>query len=164
VSWHWFGTIRVAVAEPPWTFRRANLGTSTTKVLVHDGYEIVEVDAISGAPIFDYRLIGSGVRGSMKNLIFAAVGPKPEIVLDDAVNKRPAHHPQRTGLPGLRPAPGHTCLNWAELNAWWADHQGMAGVPPREVFLDQSLDNEAERRILRAYPTDRCASDHTSQH
>lgn len=55
-------------------------------VLVHDGYELVQVDAISGAPIFDYRLIGSGVRGSMKNLIFAAVGPKPEIVLDDAVN------------------------------------------------------------------------------
>jgi hypothetical protein len=74
--------------------------------LVHDGYELIQVDAISGAPIFDYRLIGSGVRGSMKNLIFAAVGPKPEIVLDDAVKQRPAHRPQRAVLPGLRPALG----------------------------------------------------------
>jgi AbiJ N-terminal domain 3 len=49
-------------------------------VLVHDGYEIVQVGDISGAPVFSGRRIGSGVRGSMKNLIFAAVGPKPEIV------------------------------------------------------------------------------------
>src|SRR6266487_602539 len=55
-------------------------------VLIHDGYEIAQTGEISGAPVFAGRRIGSGVRGSMKNLIFAAIGPKPEIVLDDAVN------------------------------------------------------------------------------
>lgn len=127
-------------------------------VLVHDGYELVQVDAISGAPIFDYRLIGSGVRGSMKNLIFAAVGPKPEIVLDDAVNNdlRIVRNEQFC-LVYDRPLAAHG-LTWAELTGWWSDRQGLAGTPEREVWrslhqrLDQSLcDNDAERRILRAY-------------
>jgi hypothetical protein len=37
-------------------------------------------------PLFAPRRIGAGVRGTMKNLILAAIGPKPEIVLVDAVN------------------------------------------------------------------------------
>ncbi|MEV0944905.1 hypothetical protein AB0I90_31635 [Micromonospora wenchangensis] len=128
------------------------------KVLVHDGYEIVQVDAISGAPIFDYRLIGSGVRGSMKNLIFAALGPKPEIVLDDAVNND--LHFVRNAENCLvydRPLGAHG-LTWAELIDWWADRQGMTGEPERDISrslyrrLDQSLgNNDAERRILRTY-------------
>jgi very-short-patch-repair endonuclease len=128
------------------------------KVLIHDGYEIVQVDAISGAPIFDYRLIGSGVRGSMKNLIFAALGPKPEIVLDDAVNND--LHFVRNAENCLvydRPLGAHG-LTWAELTDWWADRQGMTGEPDRDISrslyrrLDQSLgDNDAERRILHTY-------------
>ncbi|MFI6263475.1 DUF559 domain-containing protein [Micromonospora sp. NPDC051006] len=128
------------------------------EVLIHDGYEIVQVDAISGAPIFDYRLIGSGVRGSMKNLIFAALGPKPEIVLDDAVNND--LHFVRNAENCLvydRPLGAHG-LTWAELTDWWADRQGMTGEPYRDISrslyrrLDQSLgDNDAERRILRTY-------------
>ena len=55
-------------------------------MLVYDGYEIVQAGDISGAPVFEGRRTGSGVRGSMKNIIFAAVGPKPVIVIDDAVN------------------------------------------------------------------------------
>jgi very-short-patch-repair endonuclease len=126
-------------------------------VLVHDGYELVQVDAISGAPIFDYRLIGSGVRGSMKNLIFAAVGPKPDIVIEDAINNdlRIVRN-GRNCLVYDRPL-GADGLTWADLNDWWADQQGLAGTPPREVFLNlcerlnRSLANDAERRIMRAY-------------
>ncbi len=55
-------------------------------VLIHDGYEIVQTGSISGAPVFGYRRIGGGVPGTMKNLIFAADGPKLEFVLGDAVN------------------------------------------------------------------------------
>ncbi|SPT51153.1 hypothetical protein [Actinomadura madurae] len=127
-------------------------------VLVHDGYEIVQVDAISGAPVFDHRLIGSGVPGAVKNLIFAAIGPKPEIVLDDAVNNdlrivRNEHN----CLVYDRALAAHG-LTWAELSDWWADRQGMTGEPAADISrslyrrLDRSLgDNEAERRIFRAY-------------
>ncbi|MEU9019175.1 hypothetical protein [Actinomadura sp. NPDC048394] len=123
-------------------------------VLVHDGYEIVQVDVISGAPVFDHRLIGSGVPGALKNLIFAAIGPKPDIVLDDAVNNdlrivRNAHN----CLVYDRALAAHG-LTWAELSDWWADRQGMTGEPDPDISrrLDRSLgDNDAERRILRSY-------------
>ncbi len=55
-------------------------------VLIHDGYEIAKTDDISGAPVFEGRRTGSDVRRSMKNIIFAAIDPKPEIVIDDAFN------------------------------------------------------------------------------
>jgi very-short-patch-repair endonuclease len=133
------------------------LHTFLNSVLVHDGYELVQADAISGAPIFDYRLIGSGVRGSMKNLIFAAIGPKPGIVLDDAINNdlRIVRN-QQNCLVYDRPL-GADGLTWADLTGWWADLQGLTGTPPREVFLNlherlnRSLANDAERRIMRAY-------------
>jgi hypothetical protein len=48
------------------------LHTFLNSVLAHDGYELVRVDAISGAPIFDYRLLGSGVRGSMRPTALSA--------------------------------------------------------------------------------------------
>ncbi|MFA1551878.1 hypothetical protein [Actinomadura chokoriensis] len=127
-------------------------------VLIHDGYELVQVDAISGVPVFDHRLIGSGVPGTLKNLIFAAIGPKPEIVLDDAVNNdlrivRNEHN----CLAYDRALAAHG-LTWAELSDWWADRQQMTGEPADEISrslyrrLDRSLgDNNAERRILRTY-------------
>ncbi|GIF08860.1 AbiJ-related protein [Actinoplanes siamensis] len=126
-------------------------------VLVHDGYEIVQVDAISGAPIFDYRLIGSGVRGSMKNLIFAAVGHKPEIVLDDALNNDLRIVRNAENCLVYDRTLGSRGLTWADLTDWWAEQQGTAGAPTRELFLslcqrlDRSLANDAERRIMRTY-------------
>jgi very-short-patch-repair endonuclease len=127
-------------------------------VLVHDGYELVQVDDISGAPLFAPRRIGTGVRGNMKNLIFAAIGPKPEIVLVDAVNNDLRITGNIQGcLMYDRPLAAHG-LTWAELTAWWADREGMATTPTREVSLslyrrlDLSLgDNDAERRVLRTY-------------
>jgi hypothetical protein len=127
-------------------------------VLVHDGYELVQVDDISGAPVFAARRIGGGVRGTMKNLIFAAIGPKPEIVLIDAIN----NDLRITGnadncLVYDRPLAAEG-LTWAKLTAWWADREGMTGADERAVSsslyrrLDSSLgDNDAERRVLRTY-------------
>jgi very-short-patch-repair endonuclease len=128
-------------------------------VLVHDGYEIVQTSDISGAPVFTGRKIGSGVRGSMKNLIFASTGPKPEIVLDDAVNNdlRIVRNEQYC-LVYDRPLSGHGLL-WSELAAWWADREQLTGKPKRAISgilyqrLLASIDagNGAERRIFAAY-------------
>lgn len=67
-------------------------------VLIHDSYEIAQTGDISGVPVFEGHRTGSGVRGSMKNIIFAAIGPKPEIVLDDAADAGPLPA-DRMGLP-----------------------------------------------------------------
>src|SRR5262249_33841176 len=54
--------------------------------LRHDGYILREASEISGKPIYKVTRLTGGVPGSVKNLIFAANGPKPEIVLADAVS------------------------------------------------------------------------------
>ncbi len=61
--------VRTALAEVE------QLHNFLNQTLVHDGYEIVQVDAISGTPVFTGRRIGAGVPGSKKNLVFAADGP-----------------------------------------------------------------------------------------
>ncbi|GAA3138800.1 hypothetical protein GCM10010486_00930 [Nonomuraea roseoviolacea subsp. carminata] len=127
-------------------------------ILIHDGYELIQVDTISGSPIFAPRRIGSGVRGELKNLIFATIGPKPEIVLDDAVNNDLRIVKNEQGcLVYDRKLAAHG-LTWAELTNWWADREGMSDSPTRDISrslyqrLDQSLGNNgAERRILRVY-------------
>ena len=94
----------------------------------------------------------------MKNLIFAAIGPKPEIVLIDAVNNDLRITGNVQGcLMYDRPLAAHG-LTWADLTAWWADREGIAGVAhrrsPQSLYrrLDRSLDdNGAERRVLRTY-------------
>ena len=128
-------------------------------VLIHDGYEIIQTGDISGAPVFEGRRTGSGVRGSMKNIIFAAIGPKPEIVIDDAVNNdlRIVKNEQNC-LVYDRPLAARG-LTWRELTAWWADRKKLTGQPERAIWrsLHQRLltsidkDNGAERRIFHAY-------------
>ncbi|MGI5185366.1 hypothetical protein ACQEVZ_54895 [Dactylosporangium sp. CA-152071] len=126
--------------------------------LIHDGYELVQVDAISSAPVFAARRIGAGVPGTMKNLIFAAIGPKPDLVIADAINNdlRLTRHAQNC-LMYDRPLPARG-LTWTDLTNWWADLHGMTDAPAETVSLslyrrlDSSLgDNDAERRVLHTY-------------
>jgi len=96
--------------------------------LIKDGYEFAQVDQISGAPVFGGHRIGSGVRGDMKNLIFAANGPKPRIVLRDAINNvieitENAEYCLVYDRP-LR----ERGLSWRELTAWWASARGLDGT------------------------------------
>jgi len=127
--------------------------------LSHDGYEIAQAGDISGAPVFEGRRTGSGVRGSMKNIIFAAIGPKPEIVIDDAVNND--LRIVRNGENCLiydRPLTAHG-LTWRDLAVWWADREQLTGQPDkvisrglyRRLLGSIETGNDAERRIFTSY-------------
>lgn len=102
---------------------------------------------------------GGGVGTPAKNLIFAANGPKPELVLRDALNND--IEITRNGEYCLVydqqiPADG---LTYNTLIQWWRERQRFADdVPPRDVGLDlhnrlrASLDdNPVELRIFDAY-------------
>lgn len=99
---------------------------------------------------------GSGLRGvdgEMKNLIFAADGPKPRIVLADAVSNtieivEGANRCLVYEKP-LSPAG----LTWGELVAWWSGRNPEHGAPERKLYrrLAQSLASEPERRLFRTY-------------
>lgn len=101
---------------------------------------------------------GGGVAGPTKNLIFAANGPKPEIVLRDAMNNdieivRNAEYCLVYDEP--IPAEG---LRFSRLLAWWRDRERLPeSVSDRIVGLAlhdrlrASLDSEAERVVFDAY-------------
>lgn len=119
--------------------------------LQRDGFELRPVEEISGYPV--YRVIKKGgVSGRCKNLIFAANGPKPELVLADALNNdiRITKHGDfclvydlPIGIEGLR---------WQELVQWWAG-RSASDDPERSLYkrLRQSLASEAEKNFFRLY-------------
>jgi len=99
----------------------------------------------------------TGVAGEMKNLIFAANGPKPRIVLRDAVNNViEITDNAEFCLIYDRPL-GEQALSWRELTAWWASTQGLTGSDrdsARSLYrrLDQSVaDNACERLLFKTF-------------
>jgi hypothetical protein len=102
---------------------------------------------------------GGGVEGSTKNLIFAANGPKPDIILRDAVsNDIEIVANGEHCLVYDRPIPGEG-LRFSHLIQWWRDREEL----PTGLFDDravgrelhkrfaESLDSEAERVVFEAY-------------
>ncbi|MGA5508960.1 hypothetical protein [Streptomyces umbrinus] len=87
---------------------------------VIDEYEAPELDQVLAS------LGMTGVDGEFKNLIFAANGPKPEIVLRDAVNNRlDIVRNAQYCLTYTRPL-GAAGLSWAELVNWWQQRDPAA--------------------------------------
>lgn len=104
---------------------------------------------------------GGGVHGPTKNLIFAANGPKPEIVLRDAVsNNLEIVKNAEFCLIYEEPLPAEG-LRFSHLVEWWRDRQKIpANASARDVglLLHQRLreslaGNEAEHVIFDAYAT-----------
>lgn len=102
---------------------------------------------------------GGGVEAPAKNLIFAANGPKPELVLRDAVSNQieivaNAEH----CLVWDRPVPAEG-LRFSHLIAWWRERQELpeASYDDRAVGLElhrrlaASLDSPAEKVVFDAY-------------
>jgi len=110
-------------------------------------------------PALETMLAGGGVRGvdgELKNLIFAADGPKPRIVLVDAINNLIEI---REGADRVlvydRPL-GSAGLTWGELLAWWQAAGGTADEREAAKTLYQRLtrsvaDSPAEKTLWRTY-------------
>lgn len=107
-------------------------------------------------PIMQQYALG-GVEGEAKNLIFAAHGPKPEIVLADAVNNRievVANGEYCLIFDWPIPRNG---LMWRDLVAWWQHRFLPAGGEDIEVErnlykrLASSLGSEPEKIVFETY-------------
>ena len=118
-------------------------------VLVLDEWDDSELSQIVGP------LGIRGVDGALKNLIFASDGPKPQIVLRDAVNNtiEIVKHAESC-LVYDRPLHSHG-LTWVELVEWWTEAcpTDAGSEPARSLWqrLNQSLDSEPERLLFRTY-------------
>lgn len=124
-------------------------------VLEYDLYENDEADLNELIGLYD---AGGGVIGPTKNLIFAANGPKPQIVLRDAMNNDieiVENAEFCLVYDDSVPAEG---LRFSHLVAWWREREQFAdSVSDRDVGLAlherfaASLDNDAERNVFEAY-------------
>ncbi|WP_188196635.1 hypothetical protein [Nonomuraea sp. SYSU D8015] len=95
----------------------------------------------------------SGVSSTFKNLIFAADGPKPDLVLADAVsNTIEIVANGQYCLVYDRPL-GDAGLSWEDLVTWWAETQ-----PPTDMD-DQGPANWLYFRLLRSLDAGRAESD-----
>ncbi|HSH05990.1 MAG TPA: hypothetical protein VLL52_25970 [Anaerolineae bacterium] len=112
------------------------------------GFEVDE----SGFSIY---LTTLGVGEVVKNIIFAANGPKPEIVLSDSVSNRieivrNAEYCLVYDHP-LRPQG----LLWSELVEWWGEtmHRPVSREVETTLYrrLEESLGSEAERSLWFTY-------------
>lgn len=120
-----------------------------TKQLIYDEYQ--EIIARLEFPV-------QGVSSEVKNLIFAANGPKPEIVFDDAIrNKIKIVKNQQYSLVYDRPLLEKGLL-WEELVDWWRDREELHNLTRSEqchnLFdrLKISLgDNHPEKILLHTY-------------
>lgn len=97
-----------------------------------------------------------GVGGEMKNLIFASVGPKPQIVLRDAVaNVIEIVEGAERCVVYDRPLPNGG-VSWAVLVDWWMTdilRETNTDVASRHLWsrLAQSLESEPEKILFHAY-------------
>jgi len=136
-------------------------------------YEMAQLVATSREVVLDYphqdlvallaEIDGTtgGVHGELKNIIFAAVGAKPQIVLRDALNNDVDIVEGADRCLVYNAPLGEDGLSWRSLLHWSAQRDGVAVTDTNErdlavaLFnrLARSVGSEPELLMLRTYGT-----------
>lgn len=105
---------------------QADLAAALSAALRRDGFIVRQTDVESGYAIYGVVRAQAGVAGAMKNLIFASIGEKPELVIRDAVNNdvEIVRHADKV-LVFDRPLPSSGQLLWKDLRDWYAELKGI---------------------------------------
>lgn len=133
------------------------IGNHKFEQLVELAYRVVDDYGCEELERLLARVSAQGVRGEFRNLIFAANGPKPQIVLRDSVNNvieivRNAEF----CLVYDRPL-GPQGLTWRDLVSWWMGKRGYASSDELECARDLykrlslSLQSPSERLFFGRY-------------
>lgn len=106
---------------------------------------------------FTLRLGRKGGHGRIKNLIFAADGPKPEIVITDSTtNDIQIVRNEEYCLVYDKPILEHGLL-WRELIDWWKEQKSTPSISRAEIDLHtrlcKSLANGPEKLLFNTYFT-----------
>lgn len=99
--------------------------TTANKFLAHEGVQLQLREEISGNKVYHIVRAGSGVSERVKNIVFASNGPKPRIVIADAISNdiQIVEHEQYCLIYDM-PVP-QSGLLWSDLVAWWARKEGQ---------------------------------------
>jgi hypothetical protein len=108
--------------------------------LRRDGFEMCAVDSVSGYPVYGIVRLQPNVPGAMKNLIFASIGEKPELVFIDAINNDVKIVKNEDKILIFdRPLPPSGQLLWRDLVAWWQLREGLEDEKEAYKSLYQRL-------------------------
>lgn len=122
--------------------------------LIKDGYKLINTKVISGELIFTVEKIPEGINGKIKNLIFAAYGIKPDIVIDDSLtNDVKIINGEDKCLVYTLPI-SNEGLSWHDLVTWWnKGNEEYELCVEQELFkrLELSLESEPEKMFMKIY-------------
>lgn len=124
------------------------------KYLTSCGYKLAPNGTLGGKQVYKVVSTKSGVKGIVKNIIYAATY-KPEIAFADALNndiKITANEDKCLVYDRDIPADG---LYWEALVDWYAEKFNIVESPEKEYIrrLYASLDSVPEKMMLQAYCT-----------
>lgn len=121
--------------------------------LKSDGYSLLCSNYISGNPVYTLQKNVRGVGNEVKNIIFAGIGGKPDIVLDDSLSN--TIHLVDNGVDCLVynqiiPSDG---LKWNELVMWWSNKDEYDETDADKLFerLIKSMDSNPEKNFMWVY-------------
>jgi very-short-patch-repair endonuclease len=126
-------------------------------VLARDGYRLDVAGFESRYPVYRVTTLTGGVAGRPKNLIFASIGPKPEIGFRDAVNNDIIILSNGDSCLVYDRPIADDGLSWSELGEWWRTTHCEPGTSPDEARvrlgkrLRESLTSDAERGLFDWY-------------
>ena len=122
-------------------------------IIKEDGYELYISSQKSGVPHYS---IGKRriVEGELKNLIFAPVGQKPDITIENSISNELRLIGDTDNCLFYNFEIGADGLQWNTLVEWWKENnKENDGDPELELYgrLRASLDSEPEKIFFRAY-------------
>lgn len=124
------------------------------KFLIKDGYKLINTKFISGEKIFTIEKISQGTHEKIKNLIFAAYGTKPDIVIEDSLtNNIKIIGDEDKCLVYTLPI-SNEGVSWHDLVTWWNNGNETYELNvEQELFkrLEISLDSEPEKLFMKIY-------------
>jgi hypothetical protein len=125
-------------------------------ILRIDGFELVEAGKQGGLPVYKVLKVSVGVKGAPKYIIFASSGPKPDIVVDDAINMniRVVNNADKCLI--YDEPPQNYDLTWQLLLEWWGKKEGVNPKSEKErrnfgLRLRETLQSDPEKLFFDNY-------------
>lgn len=124
-------------------------------ILQEDGVILIHTKTSSGRSIFTLEKVTQGVDGQIKNIIFASLSKKPDIVLEDSLSNgiKIIDNKDNDCLVYSYPL-GSNGLSWHDLIVWWnSGNENYTINDEKELFkrLKASLDSEPEKVFMKEY-------------
>jgi len=133
--------------------RQKQYVTELNSFLKIDGYSLLCSNYISGNPVYTLQKNVRGVGNEIKNIIFAGVGGKPDIVLDDSLSNTIKMIENGADCLIYNQPISTKGLTWKELVTWWSNVDEYDEKYADKLFdrLIKSMDSNAEKNFMWVY-------------